>query len=364
MEDGTLYVNGIGPANSLVSEIEDLFLKSTNNLEWLSPGDVVLLKPALNSSYPYPSTTYPLAIKVITGILEDKGAKVLVGDQSGIRSVLHYPEGVIRGKTRDNYIKAGMGALKDNFIGFEEEGWDEGFIHHHSSRTPSWPDGFYITRWVAEADHIISLPRLSTHTQAGATLGFKNMVGCLREDSRMEFHANGPYNYFIKFNARKSHLKSVDDHSGNFIEKIVEISDALKDKLRLTLFVATKAQTTFGPDAQSLEFGKLKLARAYVIKLKPGLIFASQDQVTVESFALTILKYLRKSLPLQARLYERLILFSSNNAIKLDKIPIWNHPYVKHSINLGLGEIASKIEYKNVPVNLQHNLNNILRINP
>ena len=30
-----------------------------------------------------------------------------------------------------------------------------------------------------------------THSQAGATLGFKIMVGLLREDSRMEFHANG-----------------------------------------------------------------------------------------------------------------------------------------------------------------------------
>lgn len=358
MKDRTLYVNGIEPDNSkdsLAKNIEDVFLKSTDNLEWLSPGDLVLLKPALNSPHPYPSTTHPLAIRVVSKILKDNGAKVVVGDQSGIRSVLHHPGGVIRGNTKNNYLKAGMGTKEDNFISFEEEGWDGGFFHHQSSGTPSWQNGFYITKWVQKADHIISLPRMSTHSQAGATLGFKNMVGCLREDSRMEFHANGPYNIFIKLDALGSSLKSVDDHTGTFIEKIVEISDALRDKLRLTLFVATKAQTTFGPDTQSLELGILKLAKAHVMNLKPGLVFASVDQVAAESFALATLKHLRKSLPALPKIYERLILFSSNHAIKVDKLPIKDHPYIKHAMDIGLGKIASEIAYKNVPVDLQVN---------
>lgn len=363
MKDRTLYVNGIEPNTpdqSLMGEIEDIFLKSTHNLEWLSPGEVVLLKPALNSPHPYPSTTHPLAIKVISKILKDNGAKVVVGDQSGIRSVLHHPGGVIRGKTRNNYIKSGMGTDKDHFTGFEEEGWDEGFFHYQSNKTLSWRNGFYLTRWIGKADHIINLPRLSTHSQAGATLGFKNMVGCLREDSRMEFHANGPYNFFIKADAWGSSLKSVNDHTGTFIEKIVEISDAVRDKLRLTLFVATKAQVTFGPDRQILGIGGLKLAQAHVFELEPGLVFASDDPVAAESFALAILKHLRRSLPFLARIYESLLLFLYNNAIKVDKLPIKEHPYIKHSMNMGLGEMASEIEYKNVPVALEGSLNDLL----
>ncbi len=363
MKTGTLYVNGIKPDNtdnSLVSNIEDVFLESTKNLEWLSPGDVVLLKPALNSPHPYPSTTHPLAVHVISRILTDNGAKVFVGDQSGIRSVLHHPEGVIRGKTKDNYIKAGMGAVDEDFISFEEEGWDKGFYHHISTKTPSWPNGFYITRCIMKADHIISLPRLSTHSQAGATLGFKNMVGCLREDSRMEFHANGPYNFAIKIDARGSSLKSSDDHSGTFFEKIVEISDALREKLRLTLFVATKAQTTFGPDSQALGLGKLKIGRAHVFNLKPGLVFASGDPVAAESFALALLKFIRRSTPSLARLYEQIILFSNNNTIKVDKIDVKDHPYITHSTDIGLGELTSDIQYKDVPDDMKRILGEIL----
>lgn len=360
--DETLYVNGMEiTSNSIASTIEDVLMKSTDNLSWLSPGDLVLLKPALNSPSPYPSTTHPHAVQVIYNILTEHGARVLVGDQSGVKHVLHHPGKVIHGNTRDHYVKVGMGTEDhDYFVSFEEGGWEEGFYHHSSPNTSSWKDGFYLTRQVQEADHIINLPRVSSHSQAGATLGFKNLVGCLREDSRMEFHANGPYNFAIKLEARGSNLKSMDDHTDTFLEKIVEISDALREKLRLTLFVATQVQTTFGPDSQALKLGALKFAGAYVMDLKPGLVFGSADPVAAESFALAILKYLRKSLPVLPRLYERLILFANDNMLKIDTLPLKNHPYIKHAGDMRLGKIATAIQYKDVPQDLQKKIDEIL----
>jgi len=359
--DSTVYVSGVD-SGELKSTISEIFLESTNNLEWLHPGDLVLLKPALNSAHPYPSTTHPMAVKVIFEILEKNKAKVVIGDQSGIRSVLHQPGGIVRGNSKENYIKSGMGN-KDNFIAFEEEGWEDGFIHHSSSRTQSWQNGYYVTRWILNADHIINLPRISTHTQAGATLGFKNMIGLLRDDSRMEYHANGPYNYLIKLNARNSSLKSNDDHSGKFLEKIVEISDAVKDKLRLTLFVATRAQTTFGPDSFTLKLGKLKFAKSYISKVKPGLLLASNDSVAAEACALSLLKFLRKSIPITSRLYERIILISSFNTGKIDELHINDHPYIKHALKLELGNLPSQIRYKQVPSTIKNELNNLLDCN-
>jgi hypothetical protein len=361
--DETLYVNGVGKSdNSITSHIKDVFMKSTNHLSWLQPDDLVLLKPALNSPHPYPSTTHPLAVQVIHKILTEHGARVVVGDQSGVKNVLHYPGGVVRGNTKDNYVKAGMGQKEDDFfVSFEEGGWEEGFYHHSSVNTSSWRNGFYLSCWVREADHIINLPRVSSHSQAGATLGFKNLVGCLREDSRLEFHANGPYNFAIKLEARGSTLKSVDDHTDTFLEKIVEISDALHEKLRLTLFVTTRVQTTFGPDRQALKLGPLKLAGAYVTDLKPGLVFGSADPVAAESFALATLKHLRKSLPTLSRLYEHLILFSNNNMDRIDKVPLKDHPYITHSMNIGLGKLSTDINYKDVPEDLKSSLSAILK---
>ena len=159
-----VFVEGIERGNdnaALKKVIKDVFLKSTNNLEWLSKGDLVLLKPALNSDNPYPSTTHPLAISVISNILTEKGADVVVGDQSGLGQVVQDDIGVIRGHTRDNFVKSGMGnSEENNFISFESRGWNKGFIHHKSDKTPSWPNGFYATICIEKADHIINLPRL------------------------------------------------------------------------------------------------------------------------------------------------------------------------------------------------------------
>ncbi len=363
MDNRTVFVEGVvsdSEVDSISTCIKNVLLKSTDNLKWLSSGDVVLLKPALNSADPYPSTTHPLSIQVISKILTENGAKVLIGDQSGLKDVLHHSSGVIHGKTHDNYVNSGMGTSDDQFISFESENWDEGFIHYHSDHTPSWPNGFHVTKWIKQVDHIINLPRLSTHSQAGATLGFKNMVGILRDDSRMDFHANGPYNYFIKNEARGSTLKSVDDKSNTFIEKIVEISDSIKEKLRVTLFVATKAQATFGPNRNALQIGKLEIARAHIVDLKPGLVFASADPVSAESFALALLNDIRKSMPFLHKLYPRLILFSNSNINKIDEIPIRDLSFIRHAMDIGLGKMPSHIFYNNVPDSLQGSLKEYL----
>ena len=91
-----VFVNGVIPdpqGNLLATCIRDIFLTATEDLAWLDEGDVVLLKPALNSPNPYPSTTHPLAIRVVTELLEERGAKVVIGDQSGIElSLIHISE--------------------------------------------------------------------------------------------------------------------------------------------------------------------------------------------------------------------------------------------------------------------------------
>ena len=364
MMSGKIFVEGIEydtDNNFLRGVIKNIFLKSTNNLEWLSKGDVVLLKPALNSDNPYPSTTHPLAVNVISKILSKRGADVVIGDQSGLGHVIQDNKGVIRGHTHDNFIKSGMGTDEDhNFISFESRGWKEGFIHYCSDHTPSWPNGFYMTKCIEEADHIINLPRLSSHSQAGVTLGFKNMVGILRDDSRMDFHANGPFNNFIKREARGSTLKSVDDGSGTFIEKIVEISDAIKGKLRSTLFVGTKAQATFGPNQSEVKLGRLEIGKANIVNLNPALVFAGSDPVAVESFAFALMKDMRNSLPPSSKLFPSLILSSNEIVKQVDEIPVREQTFISHAIAIGLGKMPDQINYSMVPVKLQERLKKYL----
>jgi hypothetical protein len=141
-----VYVTGLPPipdTGVISSAIRNVIPKATDNLSWLSPGETVLLKPVLNSPDPYPSTTHPLAISVTAEILAERGAKVVIGDPSGIEHVLHHPGGVIRGSTIEKYARSGMGDRNDSrFVSFEDGGWDTGFFHHRSACTASWRDGF------------------------------------------------------------------------------------------------------------------------------------------------------------------------------------------------------------------------------
>jgi len=335
---------------ALKAAIKRVLLESTNNLSWLAPGELVLLKPAINSPDPYPSTTHPFSVSVVADTIKEYGGRVIVGDQSGIEHVVHGPKGVIKGESKKNFEKSGMGdANNADFVSFEQDGWNEGFSRFESEKTMSWKNGFYATNWIQKADHIINLPRVSTHAQAGVTLGFKNLVGLLREDSRLEFHANGPFNSFIASAAKGSGLESKDDGMNRFIEKIVEISLAIQHKLRLTLFTATKAQTTFGPDHHVVPF-----ITSYVAAPKNGLVFASDDPVAAECFAIAYLTELYKNeTPLANKIQQKALIFANRRIKELGTQPIADQPLIKHAVKLGLGSAEIEAVYTNTPEELK-----------
>ena len=140
----------------------------------------------------------------------------------------------------------------------------------------------------------------------------------------------------------------------------MEINDAIKEKLRLTFFVATKAQATFGPNQSEVKLGKFGIAKANIIDLVPGMVFASADPVAAESFAFALLKDIIKNLPFLSKIYQNLLLFSNDNVTKFDKIPIREQPFIRHAIDIGLGEMSDHIIYNNVPETFQHRLRKYL----
>ena len=128
-----VFVKGIGrdaQEPALTTSIREVLLESSDSFSWLDKGDTVLLKPALNSPDPYPATTHPLALEVTSKLLAEHGAKVVIGDQSGIEYLLHHPGGVIRGSSLSNYIRSGNGIKRRYpvFASFEDGGGTLVFI--------------------------------------------------------------------------------------------------------------------------------------------------------------------------------------------------------------------------------------------
>jgi len=359
-----IYVGGTSRGSSeLGKTIEDIFMRATGNLSWLSPGDSVLLKPALNSPDPYPATTHPLSVGVVARVLEQHGARVVIGDQSGVQDVVSDASGVRKGLTRDIFVAAGMARdVPYPFVSFETLGWDEGYVHYQSPSATSWPKGFFITRCVDSVDHIVNLPRLSTHSQAGVSLGFKSWVGALRDDSRLEFHAGGPFYPVIKKAVNDSKLQTEYENSRPFFDKITEISLAVAGKLRVTLFTGTKAQLTFGPNAYAVPNGYGGLGKAHVVEPDPGLVFASADPVTAEAFAIAFMTSLYPSVPLREKLQWKAVLLANARAQELGKQGVWANPFIARALELGLGSRSIEAVYDNVPHHIQDRIDQILDV--
>ncbi len=220
---------------------------AATDFSWLSKDDTVVLKPSWNSGNPFPTTTHPMAVGAMTALLKEKGAgRVLVVEQAGVEHVKRTQDG-LTGSTRE-VVSGGLevparDAGAELFFP-EENAYDDYFLAPTGAGS-HWKEGIWLPNIVKEADHIVLLPRVSSHVLAGMTLGFKVGVGWLRHDSRGELHRD----------------------AATFFEKIVEINSApvLDEKIRLTLSVAHKVLTTFGPD------------QGYTATPDDGLVLASTD---------------------------------------------------------------------------------------
>ncbi len=339
----TVHVRGVpkgAPEAELEKAVRQVFLSATEDLAWLKPGDTVLLKPAVNSPDPYPATAHPLAVKVTAEECLKRGAKVVVGDQSGIGHVMHTPHGVTKGSTLKNFEVSGVTNLvgpEVRRVAFEQEDWERDFFLYTSETAKHWPNGFYMTNWIRNVDHIVNLPRLSTHSMAGVTLGFKNLVGLMREDSRIEFHTQGPFFDFMKAWAKKENFKLDYPRVGDFFEKITEVALAVKDRLRCTLFVGTQAQLTMGPDKVSYRLlGKALESLAATPEV--GVVFASADPVVAEATAIAAMAEMYRGVPWRHRSFQKILMAMNGMAKELGTYNPWDNPFVAHALKLGLGE--------------------------
>jgi uncharacterized protein (DUF362 family) len=245
---------------------------AASDFSWLSRGDTVFIKPALNSGQTYPSTTHPEAIAAVIELLREKGAgRIIVGDMSGIEHVKLTARD-LSGSTRKLMETSGMaGAVQAagaELHFFEEEGW-HAFYEDPMESGAHWKRGLMMPDILKTVDHIILMPRCSRHVLAGATLGLKAAVGYWRTDTRLEYHRD----------AATLHEKTAEANT----------AQTLLSKQRLVISAADKILTTFGPDD------------GYVHEPEIGLIIASASVVAHDMVSLAWLLENRRYIPAEEK---------------------------------------------------------------
>ncbi|MGI6066458.1 MAG: DUF362 domain-containing protein [Bacillota bacterium] len=127
--------------------------------------------------------THPEFVRALTQILKERGCTVWIGDSSG---------GAIAGiaPTARGLVVSGLekvaheeGAVIKNFD-------REGVIEVTSSS--GYLDKMYLAKPMFEADFVINLPKLKTHSAGIYTGAFKNLFGCIPGLRKAEYHRLAP----------------------------------------------------------------------------------------------------------------------------------------------------------------------------
>jgi len=254
-----VYLTGLkkGSEDRILIEAVKNAARAATDFSWLSRGDSVFIKPALNSGNPYPATTSSEGIRAMVELLKEKGAgKVMVSDMSGVEHVKLMRE-KLKGSSRElmhasGIAKAAIEAGAELYFP-EEEGW-EAFFEDEPVDSTYWKKTIMMPKILKEVDHLVLMPRCGRHVLLGSSLGMKNAVGYWRTDSRLEYH---------KF-ASTIQERTADANT-------VKI---LREKERLVLTVGTKILTTSGPD------------KGFVSEPDAGLVIASENIVAHDMVSL------------------------------------------------------------------------------
>lgn len=237
-------------------------VEAATDFSWLSKGDRVLIKLALNSRNRFPATTDPWALSCVLDLLREKGISpnnILVGDKCGAGSV--YPNFQSDELNTNTKVCLRYSGLEDVING-RAIAVDFDDFDFKPVQAEGVSGSVNITRIVDDVDHIIYIPRIATHIVAGHTCSLKISVGFLNIESRVAMHFGGMFHRYYA---------SVND-----------VPD-IKDKFRLTVTSARKLMTTGGPDSGT------------IVEPNHGLIFASEDILASDLLAASFLNVNRNN---------------------------------------------------------------------
>lgn len=163
------YDDGLKPC---IEEILRIF-----PLDW--KGKTALLKPNILAPHPPERgvTTHPLLVRCVAEALLERGARVLVGDNPGVGGY---------GRAEESARACGLlEAVPHGYINLGRSPVQTPVDSKHLSSVA-------ISREVLEADAVINLPKLKTHSLTFLTASIKNTFGHVVGGDKMRIHSLCP----------------------------------------------------------------------------------------------------------------------------------------------------------------------------
>ncbi len=149
--------------------------------EMINKDDLILLKPNLLSPHQPEKaiTTHPVILAALIELLQEEGARIKVGESSGI---------MLSGSslTNEAFVATGIKEVCDKYkvelINFDKTSVKE------TDAGELTGERFFLPELLFEADLIISVPKLKTHNLTLFTGAIKNLYGCIPGFRKAEYH--------------------------------------------------------------------------------------------------------------------------------------------------------------------------------
>lgn len=165
-------------------------------------GDRVLLKPNLLAGK-HPDkcvTTHPSLVKAVVQLVQEAGGIPAIGDSPAVGGLRR-----VAAQAGIAEVAAELGCPLQEFTEATEIKVGETYTFRR----------FELAKAVLEADVVINLPKVKTHSQTLLTLGVKNIFGCIPGMRKAQWH-----------------LKAGNDHA-SFAEMLVELCQIVKPALTI-----------------------------------------------------------------------------------------------------------------------------------
>jgi len=286
----------------------------SGGLDFIKPGQTVLIKPNQVAPAKHPITTNPEVLYEIIKLVAETGCeKIYVSDQ-GFHT---FTDGKALMRNSGHFDAAKQaeydckGKLKVIPVTFEDAGpYLTGFSQRWRKITPPlaqrWTENntrvpFEMAELLFQADHVINVPACKCHTQLWFTLSMKNFVGMISHNSRSYFHSHAASGNFYKSGDSQPWTATEADVTP-VAQYIAELSLALKPSLN----IIDGTQPLYAGSHVSGE------------SVKADTIIASRDRIAADVAGVALLRIL-------------------GGEKRLHSMSPWKHPLIRHARKLKIG---------------------------
>jgi uncharacterized protein (DUF362 family) len=256
-------------------------VRLAGGMDFIGSAQTVLVKPNVNTGDPYPASTNPeVVLEVVKMAWERDPKRVIVGDRSTRRmSTIN--------EMRRSGIEQAARDGKAEVMYFDDLPWEL----VKPAKAANWQNGYRTPSAILQADHVISLPVVKTHSGGWFTMSLKNFVGIIHPDDRGIMHAAGG-----------GGRGASDGSYATFARMIAELGLIVTPAL--VVMDGTKAFVNGGPSSGDL--------------VEPKLIIASRDRIANDITGLGVLKHY-------------------GTESRIQDISAWKQPMIARGIEIGLG---------------------------